>query len=131
MIIHFKNPPTDISYTTALVCAAMPELYPIFGKFACLDISLDLCESPPVMWRHLQAKMAEVLNRFPHADHMVICDASMNSPELVDARRVCLMVITAASRSVERRGGYYTLARLRVGVVEVEYRPHIADESAI
>lgn len=123
MRIRFKNPRQEISLATALVCSAMPELYPILGRFATREQERA---NAPVAWRLMQAKMVGVLNRSPLGDFIAICDASMNSPKLVEEGAICILVTVHPPKNPECYGGYYTLRHLDTGLVEMDYHAHSA-----
>ena len=146
VILVTIKPGTEVPVGRAagLIYAGVDELYPIVGRYSTRPESRRTTKQAAVCWLAMAHTLMALARRvsIPN-DHVydtpslwpecsVICDATVNTPELIDQGRIAVMILIKPGRTVEYCGGTFILARVLRKVdgdsherpcMEVEYRP--------
>jgi hypothetical protein len=119
MHLLVEGPPL-INPTAGIIYAAAHELYPIVGKFSFLMTDEDGKRhpdygTPHIMFRsaaiRLCEKLSEITGRFSFPDYAVICDESMNPPELGAKGKLCVLMHVRAQKVDDYYSDRFILGR--------------------
>lgn len=145
MILVTIKPGTEppVGRAAGVIYVGVDDIYPIVGRY-----TTHPEERGPAQWGEMRHTLIALVRRispekWPEKsraraplpvsmweDWHVICDATNNTPELIDQGRISVTIFIKSGRSVESCGGNFILARVvkiedgtERPYMEVEYRP--------
>ena len=125
MITRFRLPLIQLDLATSVLCAAMPVLYPICARYARKGARSN--EHGLADFACLWVEARETVQRTIVAlgylhDSKVICDATNNTPDLIEQGTLGISVFAKLHRSADAFGGNYALRWVESGVIEVAFQ---------